>query len=225
MAGGCIWSRGGDVDAVQPVSNLKRAGNVYILRGFMGVLSPGLDTLRHKCESDGVRANLYEGDQWADLADSMIARYRPDPRPEPLILIGHSFGADDAILVSRRLADAGIAVDLLISLDPVLPETVPDNVRRAINFYRPNGVTDFLPVFRGIALQPADPSVVLTNIDLRRENPALAERINHFNIGEDDQMQENVLQLVLSACPPRSEWMLKRSSPATSPASISLIHP
>ncbi|MCC7351746.1 MAG: hypothetical protein IT446_14390 [Phycisphaerales bacterium] len=225
LACGCMFNSGGDVDAVQPVSNLPRAGNVYILRGFMGVLSPGLDDLRQQCESDGVRAQVYENDQWREIADRLIARYRPDPRPEPLILIGHSFGADDAILISRRLAEASVEVDLLITLDPVLPEAVPVNVRRTINFYCPNGVTDFLPVFRGVDLKAADPSVALTNVDLNRDDPALAEQINHFTIGENQQMRSEVLKLVLDVCPPKADWLLMPSHPATNPTAVSSIHP
>ncbi|MCC6423391.1 MAG: hypothetical protein IT447_07915 [Phycisphaerales bacterium] len=213
------------MDAVQPVSNLQRAGNVYILRGFMGVLSPGLYDLQSQCELDGVRTQVYENDQWREIADRLIARYRPDPHPEPLILIGHSFGADDAILISRRLADAGVGVDLLITLDPVLPDAVPVNVRRTINFYCPNGVTDFLPVFRGTDLKPADPSVALTNVDLNRDDPALAEEINHFNMGENQKMREEVIKLVLDTCPPKADWMKMRSQPATMPVAVALIHP
>lgn len=224
MAGGCVWDRPGDVDAVQPVSNLQRAGNVYILRGFMGILSPGLDDLRHKCESDGVRAQVYENDQWEDLADRLIARYKTDSRPEPLILIGHSFGADDAILISRRLAGAGIAINLLITLDPVLPDAVPANVHQTINFYRPNGVTDFLPIFRGTAILPDAHAPAPINIDLCRDRPVLAGEINHFNIGENQQMQAEVLQLVLGACPPKADWLLMQGQPATMPAALGFVH-
>lgn len=219
-AGGCFWTRPGDVDAVQPVSNLQRAGNVYILRGFMGILSPGLDELGQKCQSDGVRAVVYEDDQWQDLAGRLIARYRPDPRPEPLILIGHSFGADNAILIARQLAGTGISVDLLITLDPVLPENIPANVRRAINYYCPNGITDALPVFRGIAVQPDPDAPPPTNIDLRMTNPALADEINHFNIGENSQMQAEMIQLVLDTCPLKTDWLFKQPQPTTRPTSL-----
>jgi pimeloyl-ACP methyl ester carboxylesterase len=55
---------------------------------------------------------------------------------QPVILIGHSWGADSAIEVANKLKKLGIKVDLLIQIDSVGAgdATLPDNVEQGINY-------------------------------------------------------------------------------------------
>ena len=61
-------------------------------------------------------ATAYREEQWGDLADALLAR-----PAQPLVLVGFSYGADDVILIARRLAEHGRPVDLLVTIDPVTP--------------------------------------------------------------------------------------------------------
>ncbi|HLL90166.1 MAG TPA: hypothetical protein VK324_12775, partial [Tepidisphaeraceae bacterium] len=85
--------------------------HVYLIRGWRDLYSGGIDRLAAQLREAGVDAAVYKEDQHADLAAALAAR-----RPRPLVLIGFSYGADDAIAVARRAP-----VDLLVTVDPVTP--------------------------------------------------------------------------------------------------------
>ena len=64
---------------------------------------------------------------------------------EPLVLVGHSWGADDQVRVAEMLGQNGIQVDLLVLIDPVTPPLVPPNVKRCYCIYKSHPVTDAVP--------------------------------------------------------------------------------
>ena len=138
---GCGSMKAGKMAWVAPESTAPRAGNVYLLRGWIGVFSTGVDDLTQKLNDNGVRANVYQDDQWRSLAGAIRKKYK-NTNHEPLILVGHSYGADDVVRISRELGRDNIKVDLLITLDPVTPPNVPANVRTCVNLYQSNGIAD-----------------------------------------------------------------------------------
>lgn len=113
-----------------------RPGHVYLMRGLFNVFSLGMDELAAKLEKVGVRAEAVSYTSWSSLADSITAQYRAGNR-EPIILMGHSYGADTTISLARKLNDNRIPVALIVNFDPTAPDRVPPNVRRIINFYVP----------------------------------------------------------------------------------------
>ena len=56
----------GDLSLVQIFSDHPRAGNVYLLRGFIGIWSTGIDRLVDEINKSGVRANVYRCEQWRE---------------------------------------------------------------------------------------------------------------------------------------------------------------
>src|SRR5687767_8719344 len=116
---GCVSMKPGALARVRPVSDQPRAGNAYLLRGFIGVFSTGVDDLARQIDASGVRANVYQDDQWAALARTIAQKYKHARHAEPLVLIGHSYGADDVVRIARELDKANVPVDLLVTLDPV----------------------------------------------------------------------------------------------------------
>src|SRR5262245_43749152 len=94
---GCSGMRPGNVHAVKPVSAPvnPRVGNAYLLRGFIGVFSTGIDSLGEQLNQSGVQASVFQDDQWSELAANIRKKYRAVPQREPIVLIGHSYGADD----------------------------------------------------------------------------------------------------------------------------------
>src|ERR1051325_2512454 len=90
--------RNGDLNAVQINSTAPRAGNVYLIRGWIGVFSTGMDQLSDKLSAQGIRTVVYQDGQHNVLADQIIKVYKGQTtHSEPLILIGHSYGADDVV--------------------------------------------------------------------------------------------------------------------------------
>jgi len=205
LCGGCATTRPGALASVQATSDADRAGNVYLLRGFIGVFSSGINSLTEKLNAAGVRAHVYQDDQWKALAQTIRRRYAEATAREPLVLIGHSYGADDALRIARELEKSGVVVDLLITLDPVTPPRVPKNVRRCRNYFQSNGVADRLPWLRGVPVQASTSDQVM-NIDLRKDRRDLLERdTNHFNIEKNQRVHAAVLDDVLQVCLQRTQ--------------------
>jgi hypothetical protein len=120
-------------------------GKVYIFRGMGGrIASFEMDRLSEKLEKAGVDAETYNHFNWSGPADEAIARYKRQNGQFPIMLVGHSAGADAAVSFAYKLKDAGVPVSLIVSFDPTRrPKTVPPNVDRFINIYQS------LNVFRG----------------------------------------------------------------------------
>jgi hypothetical protein len=225
-AAGCSHVPNGDLAAIQPVSNAPRAGNVYLVRGWIGVFSTGIDTLSHKVNAEGVRGLVYQDGQWHSLADAIAEKYKDAKDPEPLVLVGHSFGADDVVAIARELDRANVAVDLLVTIDPTTPPAVPKNVRHCYNMYKP-GALDVLPMLRGIPLQPdAGFNGKLENVNIRDDRPDLLQGdVTHFNIEKKDTIHREAVKQILATCPPRPVWTAAhRAAPNAPPGPIMAAH-
>jgi hypothetical protein len=209
----------GKMEWVQSDSDKPHAGNAYLLRGWIGLFSHGIDNLTDQINEQGVRAHVYQDDQYRTLGDTLVAKYKGVKNPEPLCLIGHSYGADDVVRVARQLDEAGITVDLLVTMDPVTPPELPKNVKLCYNFYQPS-MWDATPVLRGIALtQEAGSTGMLHNLNIRAERKDLLEaNTNHINIEKNQKIHKVVLEQVLATCPPRQVWTSSRiNQPTTQP--------
>src|SRR5437762_7688073 len=84
---GCKSMTPGHMEWVQTQSDRPNAGNVYLLRGFIGIWSYGVDQIGEKINTAGVRANVFQEDQWQRVTDTIITTYQNSPNHEPLVLI------------------------------------------------------------------------------------------------------------------------------------------
>ena len=206
---GCSGMKNGSMDKVQAITTNQRVGSVYLLRGWIGIFSTGIDELGKQVDTAGVHSEVYQEVQWSSLADAMIAKYEADKNHEPIVIIGHSYGADDAILITRKLAEHNIKVDLVITLDPVTPRKVPSNINLVYNLYQSSAL-DGLPFLRGIPLTAETPGpVALRNMNIRTDRKDLLEPgLDHFNIEKKEKIHTDVLAQVLKVCQPRSTWAM-----------------
>jgi len=196
---------------VAPASaNYPRAGHVYCMRGFLGIFSTGMDTLAERIDRElGIPSVSVANEETNDTKVKLAAFRKEGKLVEPLVLVGHSYGADDMIRVADALGQAGITVDLLITLDPVTPPPVPANVKRAINIYKSRPMTDWFPAWRGVTVSAIDETKTkLTNTDLRLTAVGFdTEVIDHINIEKIDGVHRMVMAEIVSICPPRSDWV------------------
>ena len=177
-----------------------RQGHVFLVRGLLGVFSTGMDDLRDTLQRQGVRAVAFQHTDEHSAA-RLIADHG-DLRESPIIIVGHSLGADAAVKLCELLRQQNVTVELLITLDPIRPDHVPTNVRQAINYYRSDGVLYPLPLFQGVRLHPDEPGYsVLRNVELNAQ-PAIRKGTNHFNIDTSQKLQEEIVKRVLALCPP-----------------------
>jgi pimeloyl-ACP methyl ester carboxylesterase len=161
----------------------KRPGHVYLLRGILNVFSLGMDQLAYKLEAVGVSTTVANHTSWRGLADDMVANYRSGNH-EPIILMGHSAGADATISIARRLQDAGVPVALIVNFDPVSPDPVPANVKQIVNYYVPAGW--------GAAVAPGQRfKGQLANVSENATD-------NHFSIDKSEDLHRKTIARVLA---------------------------
>ena len=211
LAGGCNSAsmKPGDLSLVQTFSEQPRAGNVYLLRGFIGIWSTGIDQLGEEINHSGIRAHVYRCEQWRELTEAIVEKYKDQKTFEPLIIVGHSWGADHALDLAHELEAAHIPVDLVVTLDPVTPPTVPANVKWCHNVFQTNGIWQGIPYFRGVPLDAAKGGAGrLENLNIRVDRTDLLEPdTDHYNIEKNPKIHKDVIRQIEKICPPREEWV------------------
>jgi hypothetical protein len=128
MAAVLMWSAA--ASAAEP--------KVLLLRGWFGVFSTGLDTLAKDLKAKGIDAEVASHLSWSS-AVSDILKARADGKIGPLVLVGHSQGANNVIEMAQSLQPHNVEVDLLVTLAPFMQNPVPANVLHAINYYQAPG--------------------------------------------------------------------------------------
>jgi len=110
-------------------------GHVYLLRGLLNVFSLGMDDLAAKLQKRGVSAGVYEYGGWQSLCQDAAARYRAGGGP--IVLVGHSLGADAVIDMANQLGQMGIPVALVVAFDPTAPSVLTGKTTSTfINYYQ-----------------------------------------------------------------------------------------
>ncbi|MGC2075971.1 MAG: hypothetical protein WA728_08070, partial [Xanthobacteraceae bacterium] len=81
-------------------------GHVYPLRGLFNVFSLGMDSLAEELKRRGVYATVDNYADWQTLADQAATDYKAG-KESPIILIGHSLGADAVMKMAAYLGRKG----------------------------------------------------------------------------------------------------------------------
>ena len=158
---------------------------VYLLRGWFGIFSTGMDTMAEMLQGKGIKAEAIGHLEWRSTV-SKIVDGRSNGETGLLVLVGHSQGGNNVIDMARELEKHAIPVDLLITLAPFLQEPVPSNVARAVNYYQSPGWGSPLtadPGFRG----------ELSNVNLDADLGIL-----HINIDKDAKVQAEVVGAIVA---------------------------
>jgi hypothetical protein len=143
---------------------------VFLVRGWFGVFSTGLDSIADALRDKGIRAEVIGHLQWKATAEEVLQQ-RNEGRNGALVLVGHSQGANNVIDMARLLEAHHVPVALLVTLAPYMQDPIPTNVIRAINYYQSSGwgaPITAAPGFRGELLNvdlSSDPTVAHINID------------------------------------------------------------
>ena len=127
MAVALLWSHGAFA-----------APRVLLLRGWFGLFSTGLDGIADELKAKGIDAEVAGHLAW-EAAVEDILRDRAAGKIAPIVLIGHSQGANNVIDMARALQKRSVRVDLLVTLAPFMQDPIPANVVRAINYYQSPG--------------------------------------------------------------------------------------
>ncbi len=154
---------------VSPRSHVQtRSGpQVYLVRGFLNVFSLGMDTLATKLNSRGISVTVINHTEWRSLADQIAAGYKAGRRG-PIVLIGHSFGADAIMEMGDYLGRQGVPVALIVPFDGTSSHAASANVGRVLNLYKSAGVQITRgPGFRGqlTNFYISDPNISHSDVD------------------------------------------------------------
>ena len=165
---------------------ITRSGEVYLLRGLANVFSRGMDTLGAKMVRAGLDARVYNHGAWRELANNILARAKKKQVSYPIVIMGHSLGANASTNMARYLGDRGVKVQYVVQFDPTVTTFVGKNVNRVINFYLPlednRNVVKRAPGFKG----------VMKNINVRG-----VRGLKHTTVEKDAKFHSEVLQRTL----------------------------
>jgi hypothetical protein len=143
------------------------ATQVYLLRGLLNVFSLGMDSLADELHRAGISATVANHTAWEGIADEIAENYRAGQRG-PIVLVGHSLGADAVMDMGEYLGQKGVPVALIVPFDGRNPHAASANVARVLNFYKNADVKITRgPGFHGELnnYYAADPDITHFNID------------------------------------------------------------
>jgi len=170
-----------------PVPATDKGGRVIILRGLYNIFSRGMDSMWKKLDELGVEATLDNHASWKRIADRVIEQYKTGKNVAPIILIGHSLGADASLVMANWLGLNRVPVRLVVTFDGVaVTHPVMANVEEITNFYKPKGYG------RKVEVVDNFPGT-LNNVDLTKRTD-----IDHLNIDKDPVLQDEVIAEVLA---------------------------
>ena len=159
--------------------NANAYGHIYLLRGLAGVFSTGLDILDQKLVQGGFTATVHGHLDYEELA-SEAARLQKSGKG-PIIIMGHSLGADAAIFMADKMKSLGAPCALVVTFGPTMNLVAPSNVSQVINYYTGNTVITKGPGFRG----------KISNVNLNR-----AADINHLNVEKSNRLHAGIISKV-----------------------------
>ncbi|OGV44902.1 MAG: hypothetical protein A3F46_06135 [Legionellales bacterium RIFCSPHIGHO2_12_FULL_42_9] len=181
------------------LNKVYREGNVYTMRGgLLGIFSTGMVLLANTLKNDyNVHAAHTVYHEASGLSSFIIQHYKAHDLQGPIILAGHSLGANEQIKVAKELAMEHIPVTLLITVDAGLPLKIPSNVQQVLNLYQPT----IDPVFKGVPLEASDPK--LTYVENINVSTIKNIRVNHFTISQNSEIQKIMLKKILAVLDPK----------------------
>jgi hypothetical protein len=157
--------------------------HVYLFRGLADIFSAGMDTLTEELKKSGVYATSHSHTNWKAIADSAAADYKAK-KEGPIILIGHSLGADAVMEMANYLGDKGVPVVLVVPFDGTQSFSVSGNVARVINFTQ----RDYAYMKPGPGFHGS-----LNNVDVSSNRD-----IGHLNIDKSPELHARVVSEVLA---------------------------
>jgi hypothetical protein len=167
----------------------KLPGHMYLVRGLTSVYSFGIDQLAAKINHRGVTATVYSLSETGTIANDIARKYKAGEERGPIMLLGHSSGADYAIAIAERLNEVGVPVALAFGFDPTrTAAAVPGNVELFINLYQGANIIG------GGEVQPGpDFRGRLIDVDLREHT-----EIVHITLDKTPAVQDAVADKVIA---------------------------
>lgn len=164
--------------------------HVYFIRGFLNVFSTGLDEMSAQLARNGVKSVVHGHLSGSAVRAQLVAeRKKTGKLPNPVVIVGHSFGANAALTVSSLLAADGIPVDLVITIDPTVDGPLTANVRRYVNYH-------FAGNNLGVPLTSPKLGKRITNIDMAKRKDIAGAGDDHWTVTANRALQKEILTAI-----------------------------
>ena len=177
-------------------SNARASGHIYLIRGLADIFSTGLNVLAQELTKRGYTATTHGHDEFHSLA--VEAAKEQESGKGPIIIIGHSLGANAAVFMADKMQDEGAPVALIVTFSPTLDLIVPSNVAQIVNYHLASGL------WKGTIHRGPGFKGVMTNINLDSD-----PNITHLNIDKIARLHSEVIAKVRSITGPAT----RKSSP------------
>jgi pimeloyl-ACP methyl ester carboxylesterase len=150
---------------------------------LFNVFSLGMDSLTEELKRRGVDATVHGYGEWQTLADKAAANYKAG-KEAPIILIGHSLGADAVMEMAAYLGRKGVPVAMVVPFDGTKSFAASDNVGRVLNLTQ----RDYAYMRGGPGFHGS-----LANVDVSSDTS-----IDHINIDKSPRLHARVVTEVLA---------------------------
>ena len=169
-------------------------GRVLIVRGIMTVFSLGMNDIGKALQKRGYDVRVTTAAGSYSEANKLRNRVLRANDGAPVIIMGHSLGADRAPQLATLLGESNVQVELMVMLDSTMPNSPPANVKRCVNFYQSGSAAN---IFNGKRIKPASSKTEVLNINIA----SLVDRkkmanINHFNVDTNPFIQQMLVDTV-----------------------------
>jgi pimeloyl-ACP methyl ester carboxylesterase len=158
--------------------------HVYLMRGLLNIFSLGMDELAAKIESHGIAAAVYNHTLADAVVNQITAQYRAGDHG-PIILVGHSLGADAVMMMAQTLNRNDVPVALVVPFDGTGSYAAPKNVACVLNLTQ----RQYAYMRPGAGFHGR-----LSNVDVSND-----ASIDHFTIDKSSRLQAEALNSVLQA--------------------------
>lgn len=152
---------------------------IYVMRGGLNIFSTGMDVLAKELTAKGYPAISDGFEDWHSQMAKVVAAYKA--HPYPIVIIGHSYGAETALLMAYKLRDENVPVALLVFFDLTSSGKVPANVAHVLNFRSSSATGIDVTVTGGAHFHGTITNV--TRADL-----------NHLNIDKAEDLHEQTIK-------------------------------
>ena len=177
----CLFLSGGLVSTAQAnCADIRptKPGEIYFMRGLANIFSLGLDAFAKEISDLGIENCVFNHTHWQAVVNDVVERGYKNEVSEPVIIVGHSLGANIAPKMATIIGRHNIPVAYVVMLDPVEPTFVGKNVEEIRNYY--------LPKRNDNTLHPLqDFGGDLENVNVKRFGG-----FDHFNIDENRQLRD-----------------------------------
>lgn len=179
------------VPAPSAASVKAKPEQIYLLRGFAGVFSLGLNQIASKLREKGIEAHVLQHSSWRRSAGQIREAFKANPKSGPVVLVGHSLGAQAIGPLALELEKSDITVDFLASIDPAWQVTIPNNVKLAwhvrVSSVETEGLLKAASGFRG----------KIVDFDVGERKNLKNTNINHFNIDKIEGVQDELIKQIV----------------------------